>query len=57
MYDSDGSLRRHDALLIYPKINHRQLFDLQKDPGEMTSLADMPGHQETLERLTALMKT
>ncbi len=43
-------------LIVYPPINHRQLFDLQEDPHEMRNLADDPVQAMRIERLTALMK-
>jgi len=43
-------------LLLYPQINHTQLFDLKNDPGETTNLAELPEHKETIARLTALIK-
>ncbi|MFK7851497.1 MAG: sulfatase-like hydrolase/transferase [Akkermansiaceae bacterium] len=42
-------------LLIYPQINHRQLYDLQSDPDELFNLAMLPEHEETLKRLTTSM--
>lgn len=43
-------------LLIYPGINHRQLYDLKDDPGEITNLAEQPGYAATIDRLTGMMK-
>jgi arylsulfatase A-like enzyme len=43
-------------LIVYPQINHRQLFDLQKDPYEIHNLAGDPAHQATIERLEGLLK-
>lgn len=43
-------------LIIYPPINHRQLFDLQADPHEMKNLAADPARAGEIERLTVLMK-
>ncbi|MCC6234339.1 MAG: sulfatase-like hydrolase/transferase [Verrucomicrobiales bacterium] len=42
-------------LIVYPQINHRQLFDLRRDPNEQRDLANDPARAETLERLTSLM--
>lgn len=42
-------------LIVYPPINHRQLFDLKADPNEMTDLAADPHHAADIDRLTALM--
>ena len=39
-------------LIWYPVGNHRQLFDLDQDPGETQDLAGDPAHEETLHRLT-----
>ncbi|HTK78253.1 MAG TPA: sulfatase-like hydrolase/transferase [Gemmataceae bacterium] len=44
-------------LIVYPPINHRQLFDLQNDPDEMHDLAADPTHAGEIDRLTALMKS
>lgn len=43
-------------LLIYPEIHHRQLYDLEKDPGETTNLVGKPEHEATVTRLTSAMK-
>ncbi|MFV1878695.1 sulfatase-like hydrolase/transferase [Nioella sp.] len=40
-------------LIYYPVGNHFQVFDLQKDPREMTDLASDAGHAEVRARLTA----
>ncbi len=42
-------------LVYYAVGNHRQLFDLQEDPCELTDLAAAPDHAETLDRLTGLL--
>ncbi len=42
-------------LIVYPHINHRQLFDLQNDPHEMKNLAGDPAHAREVERLTRLL--
>ena len=43
-------------LIVYPKISHLQLFDLQNDPDETTNLIDRPESAEPTRRLLALMK-
>jgi arylsulfatase A-like enzyme len=43
-------------LIVYPPINHRQMFDLQSDPDEIHDLATDPKHAGEIERLTALLK-
>lgn len=43
-------------LIVYPPINHREMFDLKADPDEMKDLAADPAHAATVERLTGLMK-
>ena len=50
---SDGRWKLH----IYPKINHRLLFDLKSDPHELTNLVKAPAHRADSERMTALMGT
>lgn len=48
---TDGRWKLH----VYPKVNHRLLFDLKSDPHEMNNLAEATEHQETLSRMTGLM--
>jgi arylsulfatase A-like enzyme len=43
-------------LIVYPRINKTQLFDLQKDPHETADLAGNPDHRDTVRHLTALLK-
>jgi arylsulfatase A-like enzyme len=43
-------------LIVYPPIDHRELFDLKNDPDETKNLAADPTHAAEVERLTALMK-
>lgn len=43
-------------LIVYPPINHRELFDLQADPHETKNLATDGKHAAEIERLTTLMK-
>ncbi len=43
-------------LIVYPPINHRELFDLQTDPNETNNLAEHPAHARQLERLIGLMR-
>lgn len=42
-------------LIYYPVGNHRQLFDLQEDPRELTDLATTPEHAAILAQLTGLL--
>ena len=44
-------------LIVYPQINHRQLFDLRDDPQETRDLAADQGHEPEIARLTALMRS
>ncbi|HIF00095.1 MAG TPA: DUF4976 domain-containing protein [Fuerstia sp.] len=44
-------------LHIYPKINHRLLFDLKSDPHEINNLAEDAAHAAEIERMTALMES
>jgi arylsulfatase A-like enzyme len=46
---SDGRWK----LIRYPLVDRTQLFDLEKDPRELTNLAELPAHAETLRRLQA----
>lgn len=43
-------------LIVYPKIGHAQLFDLQTDPHEITNLVDRPEHAPQVARLRLLMQ-
>ena len=43
-------------LLVFPRINKMQLFDLQNDPHEMNDLAGDAAHRSTVLRLTTLLK-
>jgi arylsulfatase A-like enzyme len=43
-------------LIVYPKIGHLQLFDLQTDPHETTSLIDRPENAPHVARLQKLME-
>ena len=44
-------------LHVYPKIEHRLLFDLSTDPHEMNNLAADPAHQPELKRMQSLMES
>jgi arylsulfatase A-like enzyme len=46
---SDGRWK----LIRYPLVDRTQLFDLEKDPRELTNLAELPAHAVTLRRLQA----
>jgi arylsulfatase A-like enzyme len=43
-------------LIVYPPINHSELFDLNADPHEMKNLADDPAHAGEIKKLTTLMQ-
>ena len=43
-------------LIVYPGVNHRQLFDLADDPDELRNLAADPAHGQTLGRMEALLE-
>ena len=49
----DGKWKLH----VYPKINHRLLFDLSTDPHEMTDLANDPAHKSDVKKMQALMES
>jgi arylsulfatase A-like enzyme len=49
---NDGRWKLH----IYPKINHRLLFDLASDPHELENLAEDAAHGPEVERMMALME-
>jgi arylsulfatase A-like enzyme len=42
-------------LIVYPQLNHTQLFDLREDPAERSDLAAQSEHRSQVERLTALL--
>lgn len=44
-------------LIVYPPINHRELFDLKDDPHETKNLADDPEQAETVKRLTGMLQS
>ena len=50
---SDGRWKLH----VYPKINHRLLFDLAADPHETRNLAESKPHKAQASRMLALMET
>jgi arylsulfatase A-like enzyme len=39
-------------LILYPQLNHTQLFDLQRDPDELTNLAEHPQQSLRVEMMT-----
>ncbi len=43
-------------LIVYPSVNHRQLFDLAEDPDELNNLFADPDHRETATRLDSLLE-
>jgi len=48
---NDGRWKLH----LYPRINHRLLFDLKSDPHEQIDLATNPEHAAEIKRLETLM--
>ncbi len=43
-------------LIVYPQINHSQLFDLKKDPLERENLAENPQYAAQKQKMQELMK-
>ena len=43
-------------LIVYPNVNHRQLFDLAEDADELENLIADPDHAQTAARLEALLE-
>ncbi len=46
----------HWKLHVYPRINHKLLFDLEKDPLEMHDLAGDPAYADKIHELTGKLK-
>lgn len=42
-------------LIYYAAGNHRQLFDLARDPNELTDLANSAEHQGILDEMTGML--
>jgi arylsulfatase A-like enzyme len=56
--DAHRAVRNENfKLIVYPKINHKQLFDLKNDPHELVNLAEKAEYKKTVEELTMLMKS
>ena len=49
----DGRWKLH----VYPKINHRLLFDLSVDPHEINNLATDSSHTQNVENMMSLMES
>ena len=43
-------------LIVYPQVNHLQLFNLDLDPNEIVNLADDPAQADRIARLTVLLE-
>lgn len=43
-------------LIYYPAGNHRQLFDLEHDPGELIDRSGSPEYRDVLAKLSALLR-
>jgi arylsulfatase A-like enzyme len=50
---NDGKWKLH----VYPKINHRLLFNLENDPHEMQNLADDQAYQPQMDKMMVLMES
>jgi arylsulfatase A-like enzyme len=56
-YIPDGWSHERVAMQHYPRYyDPDQLYYLPDDPGEMSNLAELPEHQERLEKMKALLK-
>ena len=55
--DTMRAVRRGDwKLIVYPQVNHRQLFNLEQDPHEILNLADDPAQAKRIGGLTVLLE-
>jgi arylsulfatase A-like enzyme len=55
--DVQRAVRDEDwKLIVYPKVNKTQLFNLRDDPDELHDLADDPGRAGEILRLTGLLR-
>ncbi len=43
-------------LIVYPQVNHLQLFNLEEDPDEILNRADDPGQADRVARMTVLLE-
>ncbi|MGL4630543.1 MAG: sulfatase-like hydrolase/transferase [Leadbetterella sp.] len=43
-------------LMVFPKVNHRVLFDLKSDPYELVNLAENPAYKQIVDDLIVKMK-
>ena len=54
--ESQRALRDEEWKLIrYPQINRTQLFNLKKDPWEITDLSSNPKHQDRIKAMMELL--
>ena len=55
--DSMRAVRRDSwKLIVYPQVNHLQLFNLEEDPDEILNRADDPGQADRVARMTVLLE-
>ena len=55
--DTMRAVRRDNwKLIVYPQVNHRQLFNLELDPDEILNLAADPSHADRVARMTVLLE-
>ena len=46
----------HWKLIVYPQVNHLQLFNLDLDPNEIVNLADDPAQADRIAQLKVLLE-